>query len=314
VSDEDQPEEPDGAEDSQESPAEPANIAAQEPRFRKASKDELDPQAYLVADSRAAVRAVFRGGSIAKDRGDATFIGHAIARLSHALRQGAERYREGLVSLSNPQLRHVIFGQSVVVELEISPEEQVQMGIDGQRHAPTIDAARALGGLLGSDPEELLPRALDLGEDATVAYRQLLEVIASDETVLEWQAPDESQVAVLSSTDARHDYAILTREGETETQQLRVPGKLSMADSDLSKFALTLPSELVRPPLLKGKHRIYGTYPEDVGVRLKQEGLWDSDVVATIEVTFDVPGTTPTPREKKYVLVDAKPLLPMSGD
>ena len=184
------------------------------------------------------------------------------------------------------------------------------MAIDGQRHTPTIDAARALGGLLGSAPEELLPRAIDLGTEAVVAYRQLLELVGSDEAVMEWQAPDSSDIVVLSGSDALHDYAILTREGETETQTVRVPGKLSMADSDLSKFALTLPSGLPRPPLLKGKHRIYGTYPEDVGVRLKAEGLWDSDVMATIEVTFDVAGTTPTPRDRKYVLVDAKPPLP----
>jgi hypothetical protein len=309
VSDEDHPEQPVPPVDAEEQPADAAAVAAPQRRFRKATKDELDEQSYMVADSRSALRAVFRGGSIAKDRGDATFIGQAIARLSQALRQGAERYREGLVNLASPQLRRLEFGQSVVVELEISPDEQVQMGIDGQRHAPTIDAARALGALARSEPEELVPRAIDLGADATVAYRHLLELVASDESVMEWQAPDESDVVVLSGADARHDHAILSREGETQTQEVRVPGKLSMADSDLSKFALTLPSELARPPLLRGKHRIYGTYPGDVGVRLKADGLWDSEVMATIEVTFDVPETTATPRDKKYVLVDATPLL-----
>jgi hypothetical protein len=277
-------------------------------RFRAATKDELDPQSFMVSDHRSALRAVFRGGSIAKDRGDATFIGQAISHLAQALRQGAERYRMGTPMVSNPQLRSVVFGQSVTVELEISPEEQVQMSIDGQRHAPTIDAARALGGLLGAEPEDLVPRALDLGSDAMVPYRRLLELLASDEATLEWQAPDTPRVVVLTSADANHDYAILKREGEKQTQRVMVSGKLSMADSDLSKFALTLPGELARPPLLKRKHRIYGTYPEDVGVRLKDEGLWNSDVTATIEVTFDIPDTTATPRDQTYVLVDAKPL------
>ncbi len=215
----------------------------------------------------------------------------------------------GAPIVSNPLLRRVAFGQSVTVELEISREEQVQMGIDGQRHAPTIDAARALGGLLGAEPEELLPRALDLGNDAVVAYRRLLGLLASDDATLEWQAPDASGLLVLSSADARHDYAILDREGEKQSETVKVPGKLSMADADLHKFALTLPSELVRPPLLKRKQRVYGTYPEDVGVRLKDEALWDSDVMATIEVMFDMPDTTATPRDQTYVLVDAEPLL-----
>jgi hypothetical protein len=182
------------------------------------------------------------------------------------------------------------------------------MDIEGYRHAPTIDAARALNALLRSEPEDLVLRAINLGEDAVIAYRQLLDLIASDETTMEWQAPDLPQIAVLTGADARHDYAILSREGETEAQTVSVPGKLSMADSDLSRFALTLPKGLPRPPLLKGKHRIYGTYAEDVGMHLKNENLWDSDVMATIEVTFDLPGTTPTPREKKYALLAAEPL------
>jgi hypothetical protein len=37
--------------------------------------------------------------------------------------------------------------------------------------------------------------------------------------------------------------------------------------------------------------------------------MWDADVMATIEVTHDVPGTTPTPREPIYTLVNAEPLL-----
>lgn len=281
-------------------------------RFRAATEDELDPQSFMVSDDRSTLRAVLRGGSIAHNRGDARFIGGVIRRLAEALRKGAEVHRAGTGFISNAQLRSLEFGHSVVVELEISPEEDVQLGIEGERHSPTIDAARALGQFLGADPEELIPRALKLGPDATVAYKRMLNILAGDEVTMEWQVPNQSDIAVISSADARHDFAILNREGEQRVESVAVPGKLTMADSELRQFALTLPSELARPPLLKGKHRVRGTYPEDVGARLKSQGLWDSDVMATIEVTFDVPGTTPTPRDPTYILADAEPLVSAS--
>lgn len=53
-----------------------------------------------------------------------------------------------------------------------------------------------------------------------------------------------------------------------------------------------------------------GSYEEDTGLRLKADGLWDAEVMATIEVTFDVPGTTPVPRPPKYKLLAAEPLTP----
>lgn len=306
---------PEGDDDEDDEP--PTNSEALNPyqprkRFRAATNDELDPQSFMVADDRSALRAVLRGGSIAEDRGDAQFIGGAIRRLAQALRETAEQFRAGTTGfISNPLLRSVQFGHSVVVELEISAEEDVQLGLDQGRHSPTIDAAHALSQLLAApSPDELLSRALDLGPDAVASYKRFLNHLAGDRVTLEWQTPDATEVVVVSSTEAAHDFAILDREGERRTDPVEVPGTLTMADSELRQFALTLPSELQRPPLLKGKHRVRGTYAEEMGERLKSEGLWDSEVMATINVTYDVPDTTPTPRDPVYELVDAESLIP----
>jgi hypothetical protein len=56
-----------------------------------------------------------------------------------------------------------------------------------------------------------------------------------------------------------------------------------------------------RPRLLKRKQTVKGEYTEEVGHKLKAESLWDSDVMATIEVTYDVRGTTATPRDHVYL-------------
>jgi hypothetical protein len=279
-------------------------------RFRTATTEELDPQSFIVSDNRSVLRAVLRGGSIGQDRGDAHFIGGAIRRLADALRESAQAHRAGTGSISNPLLRRVAWGSSVIVELEASPEEDIQLDLEQARHSPTIDAAKSLSRLMMAEPEELLPLALELPQDAVAAYKRFLNLLAADSVVLEWQVPDSQVIATVTSVDARHDWAILDREGERTTESVIVPGTLTMADSRRHRFELTLPAELDRPPLLKRKQTVEGTYAEDIGHRLKEEGLWDSEVMAEIEVTYDRPGSTPTPRDPVYVLVDAEPLLP----
>lgn len=291
----------------------PSPVAAPQPRkrFRAATDEELDPQSFMVADDRSALRAVLRGGSISKDRGDADFIGGAIRRLARALREAARNYHQaGADFVGVPQLRPVQFGQSVIIELEISPEEEIDRGLDDSRHAPTIDGARDLVGLLSAEPDKLVERALPLGPAAVAEYKRFLDLLGSDEVTLEWQVPNATEVVVVSSAEARHDFAILDREGERTTGTVRVPGTLTLLGSRKHRFELLLIPGQERPPLLKGKSVLEGTYADDLGARLKAEGLWDSDVMATVEVEYDVPDTTPTPRPPTYVLLDAEPLIP----
>jgi hypothetical protein len=278
-------------------------------RFRASTDQELDPQRFMVGDRRVIARTTLRGGSVAADRGDARFIGEAIQRLATTLRQIAELYREGKEAVTNPLLRQVVFGGSVTLEFEVAFEEPVHIGLDGSPHSPTIDAARTVGELLAASPDQLVKRAVELGPNATNAYRSFLNVIAKDQVTLEWEGPDSTDLLEVTSDHARLDAAALTRPGQREVKRVVIPGTLSMADSELHQFKLTLPPEVERPPLLKNKHRIHGSYRLDLGPKLKESNLWDSDVYATIDVSYDVPGSTPVPGEKTFLLVDAEPLI-----
>src|SRR4051794_8269845 len=108
--------------------AEPDQYQTLRRRFRAATDAELDPQSFIMADDRAAVRAVLRGGSIGADRGDAEFIGGAIRRIGRALRETAQMYRQvGQAFIDNALLREFAWGSSVVLGLEISAAEDVQL-------------------------------------------------------------------------------------------------------------------------------------------------------------------------------------------
>ena len=283
-------------------------------RLRAATDDELDPQSFIVADQRAALWTVLRGAGIARDRADAEFIGGAIRRIARALRETAQMYkRPGDQFVENALLRHFGWGHSVTLGLEVSAHEDVQFGVSGARNSPTIDAAHTLGRLLAAPPEQLVPRASKLPGSAVAEYKRLLNLLGGEEGVtLEWQPPDTTQVVVVTSVDARNDYAILDREGVQRTETVHVPGTLTMADSRRNRFELSLPAGMERPPLLKRRQTVEGEYTEGAGRKLKSESLWDSDVTATIEVTYDLEGTTASPREPVYRLLDASPLLPAS--
>jgi hypothetical protein len=279
-------------------------------RFRAATPEELDPQSFMIANERSALRAVLRGGSIGDDRGDAEFIGGAIRRLARSLHKSAEHFRGGTGSISSPLLKNLAWTSSVVLEFEIGESEDVQMDIDGRRHAPLIDAAYAITELLAADANDLVSQALTLGPEAAAAHKRFLNLLGEENVTVELQPAGSDRVVTVTSNDARRDWAILDREGEKQSGVVEVPGTLTMADSELKQFALTLPPELGRPPLLKGKHRIRGTYADELAGRLKDEGLWDSEVMATIEVSYDEPGTSPIPRDPTYRLIAAEPLVP----
>lgn len=279
-------------------------------RFREARPDELDPQSFMVADERAALRVRLFGGSVQGIRARADFVGATIRRVARALREAADAQASKAQTIGDPMLRNAALGQSIVIEIEIGADEDVQYGLDGTPDSPTIRAARTLGRLLAAPADDLVQLALALGPEAAMEYKRLLDTLGGDEVTVEWLTPRATRYVVATSADARRDYAILDREGEERVDRVSVPGTLTMADSRHNRFELSLPSGATRPPLLKGKSVVDGTYDESVGARLKADGLWDAEVMADIEVTYDEPGTTPVPRPPKYRLLSAEPLVP----
>jgi hypothetical protein len=279
----DAPESESGREEAKE-PKEPqADPPGETPqRFRAADEESLDPSSFMVRDD-AAAEFIVRGGSVARDRGDAGFIGELLSRAATAL-QGIASSGKGVGdSLGVPQLFQLRFGDSVVVQLVLGPDESQRLSEDG-RSSPTLDAARTIRRLASAEPEDLLPLAVDVGEEGIRAYKHLLDLVASDDVEVDWYDPDVEE-ATLTSERAYRDHQILDREGEEEEITLKVNGVLSMADADNNVFGLKLPVGMERPPALKGKKKLLGRYDDPIGFKLKQENLWNSHVRATIRIT-----------------------------
>ena len=167
-------------------------------RFKAADEESLDPSSFMVRED-AAAEFVVSGGSVAGDRGDAGFIGNLLHRASLALQGIAASRRAPGDSIGVPQLFRLRFGDSVVVQLVLGPDEGQRL-TEGGRSSPTLDAARTVRRLASTEPDDLLALAVDVGEEGVKAYKRLLDLIASDDVEVQWYDPDVEK-ATLTHTD-----------------------------------------------------------------------------------------------------------------
>jgi hypothetical protein len=270
-----------------------------------ATDAELMPQRFIVADERAAARFVGRNPRIDTEKGDAAFIADLLGAVTSFLRAAADTYRRIGDVITNPQLHELAFTNSVVIELRAGDGEEIQFDPDG-RTSPTIDAARELSRLMAGETQDLVAKALELGTDATRAYRRLLALLAHDDAVLELQVPDDSRIVVITSPEAREDLTILNRKGELRRDVVKVAGTLTMADAQRHRFGLNLPKTKGPRPHPLIKRRVLGDYTPEVGDLLKKEGLWNFGVIATLEIEYDEPGSTAIPRAPRFRLIGAE--------
>jgi hypothetical protein len=175
--------------------------------------------------------------------------------------------------------------------------------------SPTVDAASYVSDLMEADGDELLTLAQEIGPKGAKAYRQLLKVVSeTEDATVGWRSFGRKPV-VVTSADATKDFITLDREGESESEEITVPGHLSMADAGRRRFTLELPKGWPRPPELKRKRNIEGSYEESVNQLVKSQGLWNSDVIASIRINREREETVAAPRKPKYQLLSVEPAV-----
>jgi hypothetical protein len=192
---------------------------------------------------------------------------------------------------------------SAHIDFVVGVNEAITMDEDSQ---PAIKAARVVSDLMKARDDELLELAREIGEDGTKAYRKLLKAIGdADDAKVTWEAPGRPAITV-SSIEAAKAHRTLSREGDTETDDFTVLGHLSMADDHLNRFVLRLFSDGPRPPQVKSKQLLRGSFEDHVGELVKEHGLWGADVEAGIHLERERAETVATPREPKFILTSAK--------
>ena len=194
---------------------------------------------------------------------------------------------------------------SARIRFIVGDGETIRM--EDETSSPSVDAAQYVADLMQADGDELLTLAREAGPDGAKAYRQFLKVVAdAEDAQVGWRGFGRQPV-VVDSEKATKNFITLDREGEKESEELTVPGHLSMADAKRKQFRLELPSRWPRPQELKRKRNIEGTYEESVN-RLVEgpPNLWNSDVVARIRINREREDTVAAPRKPKFELLSVE--------
>lgn len=193
--------------------------------------------------------------------------------------------------------------ESIHVDFVAGAEESIRMGEDS---SPAIEAAQTVADLMGAKGHDLVELAQELGPDATVAYRGLLKAIGeAGEAEVTWEAPKRSPVTV-TSIEASAAHQLLSREGESQSEEFKVLGHLSMADDDLNYFKLKMFKEGPRPLQLKGKRVVQGRFEDAVGNSVREKGLWGENVEALVRMERERAETVAAPRKPSFTLLSVE--------
>lgn len=273
------------------------------PEYQETDRSDLDKDVHMEADDQKKVGTLVAIGKLfGPTQADAIALAGLIKSYAttvyevakHGMRPGDQPALPGVSSFRTA---------SAHVEFVVGANEAITMDEDSQ---PAVKAARVVADLMKAREDELIELAQEIGPKGARAYRGLLKAIGdADDAKVTWEAPGRPAVTV-SSIEAAKDYRILSREGETETDDFVVVGHLSMADDHLNRFVLRLFENAPRPPQVKSKQHIRGKFEDHVGDMVKELGLWGEDVEAQIHLERERAETVATPREPKFTLLSAK--------
>lgn len=273
------------------------------PGFEEADDFDLELDVHMEGHQEVGTL-VAKGKHFGPHRADGLTLAEVIKSFVVALHEIAQNMKRPL-EWAVPSDVDLFEFASAHIRFIVGEGETIRM--EDETSSPTVDAANYVADLMQADGDELLTLAREAGPDGAKAYRQLLKVVAEAEDAhIGWRGYGREPV-VVTSDKATKNFITLDREGERESEELTVPGHLSMADAGRKQFRLELPSGWPRPLELKRKRSIEGTYEESVNQLVKSQNLWNSDVVARIRINRERAETVAAPRKPKFELLSVEP-------
>jgi hypothetical protein len=220
------------------------------------------------------------------------------------------------------------FGNSVEVEIG-PPDDEVERAARALREVEESDedfddlplrlqtalipettlAVLATVDLLQASEEDVVGAVLEYGTDVTDSYKTLVRHLADADLSMSLRFPrtdgEDFTIELASAQAARYKEA-LTEVGNLETLKVQAVGTLTMADSTSRQFRLTLDPNAPKHPLLRSRRTITADYTAHAGKEVRENGLWDKEVVAQFDMMRDRRGTTAHVRPPTFTLIDVR--------
>jgi hypothetical protein len=302
--------------------------------LKEISEEVLKGEARLMVDASTLLRAIFRGEGVSDSSVDAEVFSSSVGQLTKLL---------STMTGARPQIYAFGFGQSVYVDIGPSEDEldradealgeyeraqDDKTKTDAQRSRlaeaavpETLLAVLATSELIESSADDVVGSALSYGTQVSDAYKGLVRVLAEEDISMDLELhgerfegapgppiPVEEALPGLSSEVAREYREALTAAGSEEIVKITAVGILTMADSGRRQVRLTLDPKAKRDPALPRRQlSIIANYSPAAGRNIKEQGLWDNEVIARVEMTRDRRGSTAHVRRPTFRLISAKP-------
>lgn len=300
----------------------PANTPADPRSELAAAQRKRDLYAILRAQAAgrnasyavAPATAVFEAAGVTRDGGDPTVVGHLVLALGRFL------------SSISPDiiLTALSFTNSVELELTARPSSQEAQRLADLRNAEAastepIEAdvrARALPSavvgleaaayIFDQDPDQVPERVRLISARARTELRKLTAEMEKRNAELTFVSPTAARVHV-NQRRARRYHEELREAEAAEPLELTIAGRLSVTDSDSGTFRVVLDPNR-RPEELDARRKhVEGAYTDDASAQVRDRGLWDKDVVATVEVIMEVPAGGGKARPAEFLFTGVRP-------
>ncbi len=251
---------------------------------------------------------MFEAAGVTNSGGDPTVVGHLVVALGRFL------------NAISPDIILTALNFTSSVELELTPRASTleeQRGTElAAEEEPALEAvARAVPSasvaleaaayIFDQDPEQVPERVRVISAKARTELRKLASEMAKRGAELTFVSPTSERAHVTSRRARRYAEELRAAE-EAEPLELKVVGRLSVTDSDSGMFRVVLDPDRRPPELDARKKQIEGAYTDYASAQVRDNGLWDTDVIATVEVRMEVPAGGGRARPAEFLFTDVK--------
>jgi hypothetical protein len=259
----------------------------------------------------AKMSATFDAHGITNAGGDPGIVGHLLVAFNrHLDAVGADVIMTGLHFLQSVtlDLQPVVSEKDrlKVEELAKSQGDTPLRAEDLRIVIPTsVIAIEAVADVLSQPPDRVAQRARALGADAREELRKLADELGARNATLTVVTPQ--QTVEVAPRTARVFAERLRITESIAPITIRIVGKLTRTDSEAAQFRVVL-DPLRRPPELDGRRTaVEGGYTSNASRQVRDGGLWDTQVIADVRASMEVPPGGGKPRPAGFTFTDVEP-------
>jgi hypothetical protein len=198
--------------------------------------------------------------------------------------------------------------QTRINELREAVPNQEDVGAEDVAYVvpSSIIRLEAAARILNEPASQVASRVRVLSAGATEELRKLADALDKAEATLTFSSPTETR-ATLGERKAKQYAASLKERERVTTEVYEVVGVLSRTDSEAEEFRLRVDRDLLPADLFHARRQhIEGGYTDEASDAVRELGLWDRRVIASVEARIEEPPGGGRPRPTTFTFLNVR--------